>query len=141
MIETDTTLDAKDKMLFGKKYKLCSQKIIDRLFKDSKSVKQYPLRIMYILNPEDHEMEVQFQIAIAVPKKNIKKAHERNRIKRVLREQIRLNKKELEQELVKTKTQLVMFLIYSEKTELELGIINKKINNLITQLINGIRND
>lgn len=140
MIELKKPFDANDKMLFGKKYKLCSQKIIEALFKESKSVKQYPLRIMYILNPEDHNMDTQFQVAIAVPKKNIKKAHERNRIKRVLKEQIRLNKMELEQELVKTEKKLVMFLIYSEKTELESSIINKKIKNLFSQLINGIRN-
>ena len=77
---------------FGKKEKLCSKLIIDRLFADAKSFKEYPIRVLYL--PLE-ESEVAAQLLISVPKKRFGKAVARNRIKRLIREAYRLNKPEL----------------------------------------------
>ncbi|MCF8257454.1 MAG: ribonuclease P protein component [Flavobacteriales bacterium] len=77
---------------FGKKEKLCSQTVIDRLFAEGQSFKAFPLRVMVL--PVDGA-ESHAQVLISVPKKRVRKAHDRNRIKRHIREAYRLNKPEL----------------------------------------------
>ncbi|MCH4822468.1 ribonuclease P protein component [Gramella lutea] len=75
---------------FGKKDRLKSKKIIDRLFIEGKSVKSYPLKLVYV--PEDNSDETGLNTAVSVPKKLVKTAVQRNRIKRLMREVFRKNK-------------------------------------------------
>ncbi|SHI47496.1 ribonuclease P protein component [Pseudozobellia thermophila] len=75
---------------FPKKEKLKSKKVIDRLFAEGKSVTVFPLKLIY-LKCELPE-EVRAQVGTVAPKKNIKSAVRRNRIKRLMRESYRLNK-------------------------------------------------
>ena len=74
---------------FNKKERLKSKKQIEKLFSDGKSVTSFPLKLFYI--PVE-DTEVQFKVAVSVPKRNFKKAVDRNRIKRLMREAYRLNK-------------------------------------------------
>ena len=75
---------------FGKDEKLKSKKLIDILFQEGKSVKKYPLKLIYlpITNPEIKN----FKTGVSVPKKLVKTAFGRNRIKRLMREAFRKNK-------------------------------------------------
>lgn len=126
---------------FGKDYKLCSKRVIDELFETGVTLKQYPLRLIYIKDPLHFSKNTAFQMVISVPKKKIRKAHDRNKVKRIIRELIRKNKHELENILETQNNKLAIFLIYSESTILEYSLIEKKINKLIHQLQNSIRNE
>ncbi len=77
---------------FGKKEKLCSKLMIDALFKEGGSFKQYPIRVMYM---PLQESDATAKLLISVPKKRFRKAVSRNTIKRLIRETYRLNKPEL----------------------------------------------
>ena len=77
---------------FGKTEKLCSKLIIDELFKNGKSFKAFPLRVVYLPLEESNSTD---KLLISVPKKRFKKAVSRNRIKRLIREVYRLNKNEI----------------------------------------------
>ncbi|MDT0675387.1 ribonuclease P protein component [Autumnicola musiva] len=75
---------------FGKQEKLKSKKLIEQLFQEGKSVKNFPIRLIYIKLPKGQK--VQLQAGVSVPKRIMKTAVQRNRIKRLLREVYRKNK-------------------------------------------------
>ncbi len=75
---------------FNKREKLKSKKLIERLFREGKNVSHYPLKLYYV--GVDEPQEVKIKTAVSVPKKNFRKAVQRNRIKRLIRESYRLNK-------------------------------------------------
>lgn len=74
----------------GKNQKLKSRKVIARLFQEGKSLKEFPVKMIYLPIDKD-SLCVQNQVAFSVPKRNFKLAVDRNRIKRLLREAYRLN--------------------------------------------------
>ena len=122
---------------FGKKYKLCSDKNIQSVFDAKTSVKSYPLFLHY--GELETKTPVSFQITISAPKRNFKKAHERNRIKRLLREAIRQNKLILETFLQDNNKKIALFLIYTGKEEMPYTVIEKKIQQLFLQLMQEIK--
>jgi ribonuclease P protein component len=75
---------------FPKKEKLKRKKLIEQLFEGGKGISSYPVKLIYLRTelPED----VQIQAGVTVSKRNFKRAVQRNRIKRLLRESYRLNK-------------------------------------------------
>jgi ribonuclease P protein component len=76
---------------FPKQEKLCSQKDIDRLFESGKQVRAGSVLIKYMpLEPDAAPPHA--KVLMVVPKRAVKKAVRRNRIKRLLREAYRLHK-------------------------------------------------
>ncbi|MBR9915148.1 MAG: ribonuclease P protein component [Algicola sp.] len=75
---------------YPKKEKLKSQKLIELLFSEGKSLSVYPLRMVYLKTEFDED--TQFKTGVSVSKRHFKSAVDRNRIKRLLREAYRLNK-------------------------------------------------
>ena len=75
---------------FGREEKLKSKVVIDRLFSEGKSLQKYPLRLIFL--PQiDSRAEVH-KTAVSVPKRRFKRAVDRNKIKRHMREAFRKNK-------------------------------------------------
>ncbi len=72
---------------YPKQQKLKGTKAIDALFSSGKSIAKYPLRLVYVASEKD------VQFGVSVSKKYFKKAVDRNYIKRLMRENYRLQKK------------------------------------------------
>jgi len=78
---------------FHKDEKLKSRKSIEQLFKYGRIYTSPPLKAFYTIIDSTNEPD---KVATAVPKKLIKHAVDRNKIKRRIREAYRLNKQLLE---------------------------------------------
>lgn len=125
---------------FGKEYKLCSKKIIERLFKDGKRLSSFPFGLTYGYEVLPNE-EIPFQIVISVPKRNFKRAHDRNRIKRLMKECLRKNKHILEDFLTRESNknrQMALFLVYRFNEELDYETIMRKMSKLLLTLTTTI---
>lgn len=75
---------------YSKIEKLKSKALIDKLFEEGKSVKAFPLRLVYLGTEFDEPVKV--KCGVSVSKRNFKTAVDRNRVKRLIREAYRLNK-------------------------------------------------
>ncbi|MEI6696034.1 MAG: ribonuclease P protein component [Bacteroidota bacterium] len=110
---------------FKKEERLCSKKSIDFLFAKGKSFYLHPFKIKWTF--EDIKMISPVQILIVVPKRYFKKAHDRNKIKRHIREAYRKNKSILYDSLEAKEKQIILGIIYNEKDIFSYNIIEEKI--------------
>jgi len=95
---------------FPRTFSLKSKKSIQAIFAQKKSISVYPIRFFYVMK----EME-QSKFAFSVPKKNFKKATDRNLIKRRMREAFRLLRPEFQNAWAESPKQLEVFFIYTGK--------------------------
>lgn len=112
---------------FNKRERLKSRKLIQQLFAEGKSLTVHPIKLIYL--PADHESTHKIQAGVSVSKRNFKKAVQRNRIKRLLREAYRKNK-ELLYASEHTKKHIFMF-IYQGNRELEYQQIEDRMKELL----------
>ena len=113
---------------FPKEERLKSKKLIDLLFQEGKSIKAYPLRLMY-LETQLPKVETNIQLGVSVPKRIHKKAVDRNRLKRLLRTAYRHHKK-----LIDTKgTTFVMLIVFLDRNMISQDEMNKAVVKLLKQ--------
>ncbi len=114
---------------YGKKEKLKSRKLIEQLFAGRQSFSVFPLKVFFMLLPEG---EQPVQAGVGVSTRNFKKAVDRNRIKRLLREVYRLNKVELLEKAVHKR--MAVFFLYIGKELPEYELLNDKMRKALEKL-------
>lgn len=124
---------------FGKHERLCSEKDIEKLFQQGKSVKQFPFRLLYSI--EDDCSIASSKLAISVPKRLFKRAVKRNYLKRRIREAFRLNKNILYKTIISNNLSINMMVIYTHSLKLEYNEIDKAIRKLLDKLSNCVQKD
>ena len=75
---------------FPKKEKLTHRKLWDAIFSGGSRLKEYPFRLYFLKTPLPGKAPV--QVGFAVPARKFRRAVDRNRIKRLMREAYRLEK-------------------------------------------------
>ena len=108
---------------FSKEEHLCSKRLIALLFSKGSSFNLYPLRFIYY-TPQDLPPGAT-QVLISVSKRYFKRAVDRNRLKRQIREAYRLNKHILYQNPEQAPHLLGILYIGKEKKSFQ--IIQKKL--------------
>jgi ribonuclease P protein component len=117
----------------GKDERLKSRKQIELLFSEGKKFSISPFRIYYLFNAPANPP---LQFGVGVSNKNFKKAVDRNRIKRLVREAWRLQKLPLQQKLNEKKEQLNIFFIYTGKEIPDYPEVVDKIKKILDKLNN-----
>lgn len=115
---------------FKKAERLSSKKTIEQLFESGRSFTIAPFKVIW-LNGDEHQ-PAQVQVAFSVPKKNFKRAVDRNKLKRRSREAYRKQKQEFYGMLGEKK--LAVMLVYIAKEIHEYALIEKKINLVLKRL-------
>ena len=112
---------------------LSSKKIIGSLFDSGIRIQSYPFTVM--VREEQFKDAIPFKMVFSAPKKKFRHAHTRNRIKRICKEAIRLNKGDLENYLLNQNKQIAVFLIYTAKDEIQFPLLQKKAVLMLNKLI------
>jgi ribonuclease P protein component len=112
--------------------KLKSEKELTRLFESGKSFTAYPIKVIYQITGETGNQSV--QAAFTVSKRNFKRAVDRNRIKRLMREAYRLNKKNFLEKLKTSKSSARLILIFLDRKLPEFAQVHDKIIIILQRL-------
>ena len=130
---TGSQLTAKRKYTFPKEEHLCRKKLIEELFsKQSSSFGVYPLRIVWIKAATPTSAPP--QVLISVSKRTFKRAVDRNRIKRLIREAYRLNKYRLTEQPNGHEIAL-LGIIFTGKEKSPLTLVEKKLISAFHRLL------
>jgi ribonuclease P protein component len=116
---------------FRNEEKLKKKILITELFASGKSASVFPLKMIYLQN--DHDSPFKIQAGVSVSKRNFKRAVDRNRIKRLMRESYR-KKKYLIYNNEDTKKHIMMF-IYQGKDEVSYKLMEEKMTQLIEKFL------
>ena len=112
---------------FKKAERLNSKKLIKELFNKGSSFYLYPFKVIYLSDPSDTPNT---QVLISVSKRNFKKAVDRNKIKRRIKEAYRLNKGQLN-----TPHSILIAYIYTSREILSFQEIQNKIISSFDKLM------
>jgi ribonuclease P protein component len=119
---------------FPKAEHLKSRKQIEELFAGGKSFFIHPVKVYWkIINQQDG-LTGDVRVGVSASKRNFKKAVDRNRVKRLLREAYRLNKQDLVQLFLAKNVSLQVFFIYVDKTLPTFETLETKMKNCIKKL-------
>lgn len=120
----------------GKADKLKSAKLIEQLFAEGSRVKSFPLQLIYL--QKKHTSEIPIQVGFSVPKRNIKLAVHRNRIKRMMREVYRLNKQLFSENIHKP---YILMFIYMTNEEVKYADLEAALKNVCSKFLTKINED
>ena len=120
---------------FQRGERLKSRKEIERLFAaGSQAMMQYPLRLVWRpLEQQRSAFPVQFTVSVS--KRKFKRAVDRNRVKRLIREAYRLRKHELYAGLPEDNPQLGWMVIFIGKEIPEYRHVEKAMRKLIAKFL------
>jgi ribonuclease P protein component len=121
---------------FNKEERLCSIKLIEELYSQGSSFVLYPFRYVYKeIAPQDPPI----QLVISVPKRKFKKAVDRNKIKRQVREVYRHSKADFVYPNLQEKNKSIhLLIIYTGNEIITTATIRKKLNLGLERLLTKI---
>ena len=118
---------------FKKSERLKSRKTIGRLFnREGQSFAKFPLRLVYM---EIEESETPIQFTVSVSKKKFKRAVDRNRVKRQIREAYRLHKAPLFEKLKESEKKYAWMVIFTGTELPDYLQVEKAMKKMITKFL------
>ena len=116
---------------FSKQERICNRNDFKFLFSEGKSFFSYPFRCVYCRRKSD---KLLVRIAVSISKKKFKLATDRNRVKRLIRETYRLEKRILYNLKPEHPTTLDILIIYTENKILDYPQFRKRMREAMKKL-------
>lgn len=117
----------------SKQERLYKKKSIEALYAHGKSIKSPAIICLY--NPSEENSEFPVQALFTAPKRRFARAHDRNRIKRLMKEVYRKEKKILYDHLNNKNEKLALAFIFTGNRIPDFNYVEQKIKFIINQLI------
>jgi len=117
---------------FPKSHRLYLKKEIDLLFASGKQIRSHPVNVVFAFYPVQ---DFPVKMAVSVPKKIIRQAVDRNRIKRQIREAFRLHRLHAVTYCGEKKIELRVMFIYTGKVSPDYAVIESKIILILQRLV------
>jgi ribonuclease P protein component len=118
---------------FRKDEILRKKKLIDRLFTEGSAFYIYPFKIFWLEIPLENYYPA--QVLISVGKRSFKRAVDRNRVKRQIREVYRVQKHDLYDKLIHNQRQCILGITYTTNVQFSAGELEIKIKAVLRRLI------
>lgn len=122
---------------YHKKEKLKSRTELQAIFTTGKSFSVFPIKVFFI-EKDRTDTSVPVHAGVGVSSKHFKKAVDRNRIKRLLREAYRLEKQSLHEALANQPKTISVFFLYLDKELPDYTLVREKMKEGIEKLIKKI---
>lgn len=122
---------------FNKEERVTGEKRIENLFTNGSAFIAYPLRVVYLETAATSRFPL--SVLISIPKKRIKSAVKRNRMKRLVREAYRLNKHLFYGEEIPENYHLDVAFIYVKDELSEFGAVEKAMRKALSELIKKVK--
>src|SRR5690606_1256158 len=122
------------KYTFKKEERLCSKRSIDDLFHNGSSFVVYPFRVVYRFTTTNPDNAVPVECILSVSKRRFRKAVDRNRLKRQMREVYRLQKSDLYDFLQQHSLHLRVALQYVGKVKEPYAMLYQRMGKVLTEL-------
>ena len=113
------------RLTFSKGERSCNYHRIQKLFQEGNSLKKYPIKLLYLAVDSQ---EVNNQALISVPKRKVRRAVHRNRIKRLIRESYRKQKSLLS-------SSYSLAFVYMGTEEISYTQVSQLVDALLKQLL------
>ncbi len=118
---------------FSKYERLRSRQLINETLNKGEIIFVHPFKLYYLIS-KNNENKSSVQFTVSVPKRIFKRAVDRNRIKRLIKESFRLNKSDFQKSESFNSIDISLFLIYIDKNILNFETANSKIRLLLQKL-------
>ncbi|MEZ4798922.1 MAG: ribonuclease P protein component [Flavobacteriales bacterium] len=132
------TISYKPGETLPKQERLNRKKLIEEVYDNGASVKSPAMVAVFM--PMELSEPVPVQVMFAVSKRNYKRAHDRNRVKRILRESYRKQKSILYNSLIEQQKQLALIIIFTGRQLPNYQYVHGKMNDLLKKTIEQLGN-
>ena len=123
---------------YNKNEKLKSRTQLEAIFASGKSFSVFPVKVFFL--EADALQKEPVKAGVGVSARHFKKAVQRNRIKRLLREAYRLEKQTLLEQLTEQQKQIAVFFLYIDKEMPSYEVVREKMKDCIEKLKKKILN-
>jgi ribonuclease P protein component len=119
--------------------RLKKKSVIDEIFLRGKTIQKSGFAFLYL--KQSNSFGIPVQVMFAVSRKNIKRAHERNRVKRWMREVWRHQKAKVYRTVLSTQQQYALCIMYKSKAIPCFHTVSENIQNLCERFCIAIQEE
>jgi ribonuclease P protein component len=122
----------KPRLTFPKNEKLTGETAVNELFLRGESFLVYPIRVVWSLSTAEEAAGI--RVLMSVPKKKLKRAVDRNKVKRLLRECYRLHKQQVCDSALRGGMPVRLAFVWIPCEVLEYSKVERKMVEALTKL-------